>query len=565
MTLWTGPLFPFLVLVWPLLLAAIAVLPAARAATLRVLPLAPLPALWLALAPLTGQTTEVPGLFLGVSLGLDAGRALLLAMTAAVWVLGGLAAQRMAGDRRIGVFAGMWGLTLTGNLGVLLAQDITTFYISFAAVSLAGWALVVHDRDAGALRAGRVYLVMAVLGEVALMVGLLLGAGAAQSLLVADVRAALATAPHAPLAIALLLAGFGIKAGMVPLHLWLPLAHPAAPVAASAVLSGAIVKAGLVGMMVFVPDGAAGPVLVALGLAGAFGAALWALTQANPKAVLAYSTVSQMGVLILLVGAGGAAREVAPYYALHHGLAKAALFLLVGGVYLARTPGQRWLTIGLAALVAASVAGMPLTGGALTKTAAKAALSPGLAWALTLTSATTTLALGWFLWRLAQVARPQGSAPGLARGLAPGLAGGWAAFWAVPAVAAVAALVAPWVLWADWTALAPGYPLTPSVMVDGLWPIALALPVVALLCLRPVPEQPPGDLLTLARRAPALPDWRADWRADWPDLPRLDTLRVRMRKGLATRLSGLERRLTRWEVGGPVLLVAVLALTAMLG
>jgi multicomponent Na+:H+ antiporter subunit D len=254
MTLWTGPLLPLVALVWPLLLAALTVLPALRGRAVRLLPLAPAPALWLA-ATGTGEVTTAPDLLLGVTLGLDDARRLLLGMAAALWLLAGLAAQPMAGRPHTAVFAGFWCLTLTGNLGVFLALDVVTFYVAFAAVSLSAWFLVVHDRTEPALRAGRVYIVMAIAGEVFLLLGLLLGAAAAGGTDIAAVRLALGTSGAGPVAIALLVAGFGIKAGLVPLHVWLPLAHPAAPVPASAVLSGAIVKAGLFGLIVFLPDG----------------------------------------------------------------------------------------------------------------------------------------------------------------------------------------------------------------------------------------------------------------------------------------------------------------------
>ena len=88
--------------------------------------------------------------------------------------------------------------------------------------------------------------------------------------------------------------------GLVPLHVWLPLAHPAAPMPASAVLSGAIIKAGVIGLIRFLPfDGALpdwGAVLTAVGLLTAFYGVAVGITQANPKTVLAYSSVSQMGL-----------------------------------------------------------------------------------------------------------------------------------------------------------------------------------------------------------------------------------------------------------------------------
>ncbi len=552
MTLWSGPFLPFLALLWPLVIAAVALLPGMGRTVLRLLPLAPVPALWLGLMPTTG-TTLLPEILLGVSLGLDPGRALLMAMTAALWILAALAAQRMGDEPRLAAFAGFWALTLTGNLGVLLSQDIATFYVSFAAVSLAAWILIVHDRSASALRAGRVYIVMAILGEVALLAGLLLGANAAGSFLIADIRASLPLVPEGPVAVALLLIGFGVKAGLVPLHMWLPLAHPAAPVPASAVLSGAIVKAGLVGMIVFLPEGASGgasaQALIVLGALGAYAAALWGLTQTNPKAILAYSTISQMGLMILLIGAGGAAREIAPYYALHHGLAKGGLFLLVGVMYLSRRPAERWLVMAAAGLAALSMAGLPLTGGALAKAAAKGALASDLAsdlaLVLTLSSVTTTLVMGWFLWRLWQIAPASAETPL------------WSAALALPVLAIAAAQVAPLSLMAAWSGLAPGYAVKPSTLIDSAWPIALALPVLALILRRPLPQIPPGDLLALWRR-PALPPLQ---------LPALDGIGTALRQSAARLTAGLasvEAGLIRWRLGGIALLGTVIALGAVL-
>jgi hydrogenase-4 component B len=487
----TGSVWPFAVLVWPLLLGLVPVVPAWRAHALRVLPLAPLPALVFALLGAPG-TTELPQLILGVELAAVPGGALLLGMTAAVWTVAGWhAALTLERGWRAGILVGFWCLTLAGNLGVFLAGDVVTFYVAFAAVSLAAWFLVVHDRTENAIAAGRVYITLAVIGETALLAGLLIGAQAADSLEIGAVREALGHAPLGGLAVALLVAGFGIKAGMVPLHVWLPLAHPVAPVPGSAVLSGAIVKAGLIGMVLFLPEGTGwGAGLVVLGLVGAFAAALWGLTQRNPKAVLAYSTVSQMGLMLMLVGAG----QPAAFYALHHGLAKGALFLLVGVAAAAAGPRQRRATLLLACAVALSVAGLPLTGGALVKAAAKDGLAATATLALTLSGVTTTLILAWFLHRLASGGKP-----------APGQ--NWAALAAGAAALGLAALVVPWLLWSGATGLPADYPLRGSAMIDALWPVLIGLALAALVLRRPAPELPPGDLLTLApaARPPAHP------------------------------------------------------------
>jgi formate hydrogenlyase subunit 3/multisubunit Na+/H+ antiporter MnhD subunit len=542
MTPWIGPFLPLAALIWPLLLGALTALPPLRPVAVRLLPVAPVPALWLALAGGQG-VTDAPDLLLGVTLELDDARRLLLGMTAALWLVAGLAAQPMTGRPHTAIFSGFWCLVLAGNLGVFLAQDVVTFYVSFAAVSLAAWFLIVHDRTEKALHAGRVYIVIALAGEVALLVGLIIGADAARSMAVGEIRAALGAPGSSAVGIALLVLGFGIKAGLVPLHVWLPLAHPAAPVPGSAVLSGAIVKAGLFGLLLFVPEGALGPALMLLGLAGAFGAALWGLTQGNPKAVLAYSTISQMGLMVMLVGAGGAARETVPYFALHHGLAKGALFLLVGVMMGASGRGRRILCLALAAAISASVAGVPLTGGALAKAAVKQGLEDWAALALSLSSTATSLILVWFLSRLWRTPGRDEAARG----------GGLA----LPAVLGGLAVTAPWLLWKASSGHGTHYLLQPETLTDALWSVAIAvLPAAAVLRWR-LPQLPPGDLLLILRAwrvrpvtMPAAPEFRADAGAAF-----------RAARRNAARLEGL---LIRWRLTGFLVPLLVLLLVALL-
>ncbi|MCC5969489.1 MAG: hypothetical protein JJU15_06030 [Pararhodobacter sp.] len=544
MTLWTGPFLPLAVLIWPLLLGLSVVLPIVRPHSLRLLLLAPAPALWLALRGADGASTA-PELFLGVELSLEPASRLLLGMVAGLWLAAGVFAQSMAGGRNLEVFTGFWCLTLTGNLGVFLAGDVITFYLAFATVSLAAWFLVVHSRTDEALRAGKIYIVLAVVGEVCLLAGFLIGVQAADSFLIADMRAALAEAPLRGLAVGLLITGFGIKAGMVPLHVWLPLAHPAAPVAASAVLSGAIVKAGLVGLWLFMPPGAFGAGLMALGMAGAFGAALWGLTQVNPKAILAYSTVSQMGVMVALVGSGTAAQAVA-FYAVHHGLAKGALFLSVGAV--AVSGGRARLVMLMAAgLAALSVAGLPLTGGGGVKAAVKLGQSDLLALLITATGVTTTLIMGWFLWRLAQ-AEVSGTHARVYERL--------------PVVAlTLAAVGVPWIVWPQALAATPDYALSGRAIADAIWPpvIAGATALVALFLRLGPDTRPPGDLLRLlVFSAPAI--WtqpRAAFSLDPARLVAFVTVAV-------ARLVAVEHVLLRWRWSGLGILGVVVALVFLM-
>ncbi len=542
MILWSGSVLLLAALIWPLLLCAMTALPALRQKAVRVLPVAPVPALWLAMAGGNGVTVS-PDLLLGVTLDLDEARRLLLGMTAGLWCVAGLAAQPMAGKPHTAMFAGFWCLVLAGNLGVFLALDIVTFYVAFAAVSLASWFLIIHERTEKARHAARVYIVIALVGEVALLLGLIIGAHAAQSMDIAEVRAALGASETQATGIVLLIVGLGIKAGLVPLHVWLPLAHPAAPVPGSAVLSGAIVKAGLFGLIVLVPETAFGSTLMGLGLVGAFGAALWGLTQANPKAVLAYSTISQMGLMITMVGAGGPARETVPYFALHHGLAKGALFLLVGVMMAAGSRAQHMATVALAAVVSASVAGFPLTGGALAKAAVKEGLTDWTALALSLSSVATALVLIWFLARLRDIPRHDES-------------GSWGFQGSLPMVLALAALVFPWLLWRDWAGHALEYALKPETLREAIWPIVLALPLAAAVLRWPLPRTLPGDLLLFL----------GSWRTRGIAMPHPDPPRAGGRatcRAMRERAAELESSMVRWRLTGislPLLVVLIFVL-----
>ncbi|HSM22072.1 MAG TPA: proton-conducting transporter membrane subunit, partial [Rubrivivax sp.] len=217
-------------------------------------PWAALPALALALLGSPDLSLDLPWLLLGARFGLDATTRVFLFFTAALWLCGGLYAQTyLAGDRARARFTAFFLLTCGGNLGLILAQDIASFYAGFAIMTFSAYGLVVHESSAAARRAGRIYVVMAVAGEALLLTGFLWLADVAGTLDMAQAVAALAHAPARQGIVWLLLAGFGVKAGALLLHMWLPLAHPVAPTPASAVLSGAIIKAGLLGWLRFLP------------------------------------------------------------------------------------------------------------------------------------------------------------------------------------------------------------------------------------------------------------------------------------------------------------------------
>lgn len=415
-------------------------------------PWAALPALVLALLQAWGPGTEASVAWSGFSTGLHlavdpVGGAFLL-LTALLWAVAGLYARSYhADDPGRDRFFGFFVLTLAGNLGVVLAGDLLTFYLSFAWMTFAAYGLVVHRGDATAQRAGRVYIILALVGEAALLAGLFaLGAAHGGSPgfgpPLAEAWGALAgaspggsgatalpgTVPilgSAPVVAALLAAGFSVKAGLTPLHLWLPLAHPVAPTAASALLSGVMLKAGLLGWIRVLPGELVlpglGTFLLAVGTFTAFYGVIVGVAQDDPKTVLAYSSVSQMGYagigtgvfLLLPPEMAPVALAAVAVMAVHHGLAKGALFLSVGVA--GRLPGGRsrtpWRrgTLAGAAFSSLALAGAPFTAGAMAKAGLKEALgSLGGAWYAALdplllaAAAGTTLVMARFLVTLAR-------------------------------------------------------------------------------------------------------------------------------------------------------------------
>lgn len=524
-------------------LLAIALLAAPLAALLLMRPRWLAPALVLAPLPLLvlGMVGEGEGraaqLLFDTRFLVDEINRPLLLLAGAGWSLAG-AFVGAAVETRRRAFAGFWLLTLAGQAQALLAADIAGFYLGYVTVTLGIYGLVIHARRREAWRAGRVYLVLAFAGEAAVLSGLLLLAAAHGNAGFAALAQWLGE-EGGGVASWLLLAGFALKLGVVPLHLWLPLAHPVAPVPASAVLSGVLVKIGLLGMLRFAPPQslAPGDGLFVLGFFAAAYGALVGLTQWRLKVVLAYSTISQAGLALIgfaavQAGGGTAALAALGLFALHHGLNKIALFLAAGH----RLDG--WTARALFVLPAASLAGLPLTSGALAKLALKNCAS-GWGFALSLSSVLTTLLL-LHAWRLARAQQSGRSRPHVA----------WAG-------AVVAGVALPW-----WLAGAAALPQAAGALFDGLWPPLLGAAIfIALRGRVSAPRIPEGDLVVPLERlavsaARGFATIGRGWRQAWPPL-------VNWRPA-AERLRRVDATLARLPVAGIALLLALMALWASL-
>jgi hydrogenase-4 component B len=234
---------------------------------------------------------------------------------------------------------------------VVLSDDAFTFLLSWEFMSLASWALVMaHHKVRGNAEAGYIYLVMAGFGTFCLLLAFGLLAGPDGGYTFEAMRASRAAPPIEALILVLVLIGAGSKAGLVPLHVWLPLAHPAAPSHVSALMSGVMTKVAVYGFVRIVFDLLNGGswwsgliVLVLGGITAALGV-LYALMQHDLKRLLAYHTVENIGIIFIGLGlslafqangmlAGAAlALTAALFHVFNHSLFKSLLFFGAGAV-----------------------------------------------------------------------------------------------------------------------------------------------------------------------------------------------------------------------------------------
>jgi formate hydrogenlyase subunit 3/multisubunit Na+/H+ antiporter MnhD subunit len=242
-------------------------------------------------------------------------------------------------------------LFLAGMTLVVIADDAFTFLFTWEFMSLSSWALVMaHDHVRENLRAGYVYLVMASMGTLALLLAFGLLAGPDGAYAFSAIRDSHPSSTLAALVLVLVLIGTGSKAGLVPLHVWLPLAHPAAPSHVSGLLSGVMTKVAVYAFVRIVFDLMGEPAwwwsMVVLALAGVTCAmgVLYALMQHDLKRLLAYHTVENVGIIFIGLGlalafqahglgwAAALAFTAALLHVFNHSLFKNLLFLGSGAV-----------------------------------------------------------------------------------------------------------------------------------------------------------------------------------------------------------------------------------------
>ena len=240
---------------------------------------------------------------------------------------------------------------LAGMNLVVLADDAFSYLLSWEFMSLASWALVMsRHRDPENRRAGFVYLIMASLGTLALLLALGLLTGPDGNYGFDAIRQGVRSPLTSAVVLVLVLIGAGSKAGLVPLHAWLPLAHPAAPSHVSALMSGVMTKVAVYGFIRIVFDLAgtlpwwSGALVLAVGSLSAVLGVLQALMQDDTKRLLAYSTIENIGIVFIGLGlalafrantmtaAAALAMTAALLHVLNHSFFKSLLFFGAGAV-----------------------------------------------------------------------------------------------------------------------------------------------------------------------------------------------------------------------------------------
>lgn len=294
--------------------------------------------------------------------------------------------------KRLRLLGSLWNAFLLSMVLVLMSTDVFSFLFSWEIMAVVSFLLVNHEAEKKETHnAAYQYLVMTHIGTAAIMIAFLLIGSQAESLSFAALANAKLSETTRTIAFLTAFAGFSLKAGLLPLHVWLPNAHPAAPSHVSALMSGAMLKIALYGFGRFVFE-FLGPVefwwgalVLIAGLISAFFGALFAQMETDIKRVLAYSSVENMGIIFGAFGCGMVLLTTprhdyaligflaALVHALNHSVMKSLLFMSAGAVLHSTGSKDMEKLGGLAKLMpwtaaftligSMGLAALPLTGG----------------------------------------------------------------------------------------------------------------------------------------------------------------------------------------------------------
>ena len=241
-------------------------------------------------------------------------------------------------------------ITLGATLGVLFSIDLITTFIMFEVMSFASYVMVIHDEKEKSIKAAGTYIAVSLIGGMVMLIGIMLISHHLGTTHFHEINEIMQNysgdMSTIYIAAILMMVGFGSKAGMFPIHIWLPNAHPSAPAPASALLSGILTKTGIFGAAVistnlFLYSAIWGRGILIFGLITMFIGAFFALFSIDIKRTLAYSSVSQVGFILVGLAMSGILGEHnalairgALLHMVNHSLIKLVLFMVAGVVYM---------------------------------------------------------------------------------------------------------------------------------------------------------------------------------------------------------------------------------------
>lgn len=284
----------------------------------------------------------------GLHLKLDMFRYIFVWLTAMIWFLTTLySTQYLVSHKNRNRYYLFFMLTLASTIGIFISENFLNLFTFFEIMSFTSYALIINDEDDYSHDAGNTYIVMAVTGGLILLMGLFLLYNYTQTLDISELRVLVSGLGDIKyLIVSLIIIGFGVKAGMVPLHIWLTKAYPAAPTPATIVLSAVLAKTGIFGIIVTIEVIMSGDfiisiIILVLGFLNMFIGGFLAMMQRNIKRILAYSSMSQIGYILVGIGLIGILKEHRTiaiygtlYHVINHGIFKALLFMGTGTIYL---------------------------------------------------------------------------------------------------------------------------------------------------------------------------------------------------------------------------------------
>ncbi len=280
---------------------------------------------------------------LGVSFRVDSLGLLLGAVAAFIWTMAAVySLEYMKHEHHKKRYYPFLMLALSGCLGTFFAGDLFTLFVFFELMSLSAYVLVIHEETPEAMRAGYKYLIMTIIGGLCIFMGIAVTYQIAGDLALGKGGLFGEASTIALIGFIGFLIGFGIKAGMVPLHVWLPDAHPVAPSPASALLSGLMIKTGAYGLIRVIYDvyglelirqAGWNEIIVYLAAITIFLGSAVAIVQDDLKRRLAYSSIGQMGYILLgMALLSPTALTGTIFHIFSHAFMKSTLFLCAGAI-----------------------------------------------------------------------------------------------------------------------------------------------------------------------------------------------------------------------------------------